>query len=103
MLTPNAAPASAISKLFNLPNAVNEDSVTVGFILTPVNVPAAAGTVIFAVPSNATPLIFLGVKNLSAEYALPAKVSPMTVLARMVSNVLVLPVGEITTPRNVSA
>ena len=37
----------------------------------PVNVPAAAGTVISALPSNATPLMFFEAANLVAVPALP--------------------------------
>jgi hypothetical protein len=41
------------------------------FVKLPVKVPASAVTVIFAVPSKATPLMVLGLANLVAVPALP--------------------------------
>ena len=61
-------------KLVKVPTLVKLDPVTVDFRLVPVNVPASAGTVIFPVPSNATPFIFLAVANLVAVPALPETV-----------------------------
>jgi hypothetical protein len=49
-----------------VPTDVREEVTTVEFNVVPVNVPAAAVTVIAALPSNATPLIFLGVVSVAA-------------------------------------
>ena len=53
-------------KSVKVPTVVKLDPVTVDFRLVPVNVPASAGTVIFAVPSNATPLMVFAFDNLVA-------------------------------------
>jgi hypothetical protein len=53
-------------KSVKVPTLVKLDPVTVDFRLVPVNVPASAGTVIFAVPSNATPLMVFAFDNLVA-------------------------------------
>ena len=55
------------SKDTNLPTLVKLEPVTVGFKVAPVNVPAAAVTVISAPPSNATPLMFFEAVNLVAK------------------------------------
>jgi hypothetical protein len=60
---PMDIPASATNKEFNVPNDSRLDWVTVEFNVLPVRVAAAAVTVIFAVPSNVTPLICLGVAS----------------------------------------
>jgi hypothetical protein len=54
-----------------VPTLVKLEPVTVAFNVLPVKVPAAAVTVISALPSNATPLMFLGVANFVAVAALP--------------------------------
>ncbi len=59
------------SKDTNLPTLVKLEPVTVEFKVVPVNVPAAAVTVISALPSNATPLMFFEAANLVAVAALP--------------------------------
>jgi hypothetical protein len=58
-------------RFVRVPTLVKLDPVTVDFRLVPINVPASAGTVIFPVPSKATPFIFLAVANLVAVPALP--------------------------------
>ncbi|WP_214293731.1 hypothetical protein, partial [Escherichia coli] len=45
----------------NVPTDVKEDAVTPLFSVAPVNVPAAAVTVTFVVPSNEVPFIVLAV------------------------------------------
>jgi hypothetical protein len=64
---------------------------------TPVSVAAAAGTVMFVCPSNATPLMLRAVLNFVAENALPESVAPMKVLASTISNLLV-PDDAVTLP-----
>ncbi len=54
-----------------VPTLVKLEPVTVDFKVVPVNVSAAAGAVISAVPSKATPVIFLDVAHLVAVPALP--------------------------------
>ncbi len=56
-----------------LPTEVSEEAVTPEFNVFPVNVPAAAVTVIAAVPSKTTPLIALAVAKAVAVSALPSK------------------------------
>ena len=58
-------------RLTSVPTLVKLEPVTVEFRLAPVSVPAAAGTVIFALPSKATPLIFFEAASLVAVPALP--------------------------------
>jgi hypothetical protein len=57
----------------NVPTEVSDELSTLGFSVVPVNVfaSAAAVMVIFAEPSNGTPLIFLGVASLVAVAAFP--------------------------------
>ena len=59
--------------LVNVPTLVKLDPVTVAFNVVPDNVPASAMAVIdiSALPSNATPLIFLVAANFVAVAALP--------------------------------
>ena len=59
--------------LVNVPMLVKLDPVTVAFNVVPDNVPASAIAVIdiSALPSNATPLIFLVAANFVAVAALP--------------------------------
>ena len=59
-------------KFAKVPTLVKLEPVTVDFNVVPVNVSAAAGTVISALPSNATPLMFFEAANLVAVPALPA-------------------------------
>ena len=54
-----------------VPTLVKLDPVTVDFNVVPLKVPASATTVISALPSNATPLIFLVAANFVAVAALP--------------------------------
>ena len=54
-----------------VPTAVNEDVTTLLASVVPVSVPAAAGTVIAALPSKLTPLIARAVANVVAVVALP--------------------------------
>ena len=56
-------PASATNNEFSVPSDIRLDCVTVEFNVSPVRVAAAAGTVMFAVPSKVTPLICLGVAS----------------------------------------
>ena len=58
-------------KLAKVPTEVNDELRTVGFKIVPVNVPAAAVTVISVAPSKAVPLIFLEVANLVAVAEFP--------------------------------
>jgi hypothetical protein len=60
-----------IVALVKVPTLVKLEPVTVAFKVFPDKVPAAAVTVMSALPSNATPLIFLGVANFVAAAALP--------------------------------
>lgn len=55
----------------NVPTDVKDDVVTPEFNVVPVNVPAAAVTVISAEPSNETPLIFRAVCRIVAVPAFP--------------------------------
>ncbi len=57
--------------LVKVPTVVRLEFVTVAFNVFPVSVPAAAGTVMSALPLNATPLMFLGVAKVVAVAALP--------------------------------
>ena len=50
-----------------VPKEVNEEANTSAFNVAPVNVPAAAVTVIGALPLKSTPLIALGVVRVAAE------------------------------------
>ena len=54
-----------------VPSAVNEDVTTVEFRVVPVSVPAAAVTVISALPLKETPFMFREVCKIVAEPALP--------------------------------
>ena len=56
----------------SVPTLVSEEAVTPEFSVVPVNVPAAAVTVISAVPLKETPLIFLAFCNIVALNALDA-------------------------------
>ena len=58
-------------RFVSVPTLVRLEPVTVEFNVVPDNVPAAAGTVMSALPSNATPLMFLGVAKVVAVAALP--------------------------------
>ncbi len=58
-------------KFANVPTLFKLEPVTVDFNVVPVNVSAAAGVVISALPSKATPLIVFAVANLVAVAALP--------------------------------
>jgi hypothetical protein len=60
-----------VDKLAIVPTLVKLEPVTVAFNVVPDSDPAAADTVISALPSNATSLMFLGVTNFVAEAALP--------------------------------
>jgi hypothetical protein len=59
----------------SVPTLVKLEPVTVDFKVVPVKVPASAVTVISPVPSNATPLMFLGVINFAEAEAVPAIVA----------------------------
>lgn len=59
--------AVAVLMFGEVPKLVRLDEVIPEFNVAPVRVPAAAVTVIEAVPSKAVPLIFLAVCNLGAE------------------------------------
>jgi hypothetical protein len=63
-----------IVKLVKVPKLVKLEPVTVEFNKFPVKVLASAAIVTFAVPSKATPLMFLGVANLVAVAAFPVGV-----------------------------
>ena len=67
----------ATPKDVSVPKLVSADVVTVLCKFVPVNVLASAGTVISTVPSNPTPLIFLGVDSLCAAAAVPLSVAPI--------------------------
>ena len=54
-----------------VPTLVSEDAVTPAANVAPVSVPAAAVTVMFAVPSNEVPFIVLAVCNAVAVPAFP--------------------------------
>jgi hypothetical protein len=60
-----------VVKLAIVPTLVKLEPVTVAFNVVPDSDPAAAVTVISALPSNATSLMFLGVANFVAVAALP--------------------------------
>ena len=90
-------PVSATVNEFSVPRDTKLDCVTVEFSVLPVRVAAAAGTVIFVVPSKITPLICLGVANCVAELALPVKVAPTKTVATTVSKLLV-PEAAVTLP-----
>ena len=62
-------------RFVKVPTEVRLDAVTPAASVFPVSVPAAAVTVISAVPSNATPLIFRAVASLVAVEALPVNVA----------------------------
>lgn len=61
----------------SVPTLVSADVVTVLCKFVPVSVLASAVTVMSAVPSNPTLLIFLGVNNLCAALAVPLNVAPI--------------------------
>ena len=61
-------------KLAKVPTLVKLDPVTVGLMTVPDKVFACAVTVIALLPSNATPLIFIGAANFVAVPALPVMV-----------------------------
>ena len=63
--------APPIVKPVKVPTEVSDEPVTVAFSAAPVNVPAAAETVIFEVPSNDTPLIVRAVCKAVAVAAFP--------------------------------
>ena len=71
--------------------------VTLAGIAVPVRVLAAAGTVIFAVPSKRTPLIVLAVSNLVDVLELPLILRPIISLASIILKKLV-PVAVTTLP-----
>ena len=56
-----------VAKVGVKPKDNNEEAVTLGANVVPVTVPAAAVTVIAALPSKATPLIALGVVSVAAD------------------------------------
>ena len=58
---------AAIVNPFNTPTDVKDEAVTPEFNVAPVNVPAAAVTVISALPLNDVPLINLAVVNVAAD------------------------------------
>lgn len=64
-------PRIGVIRVGELPNDVREEAVTPEANVAPVRVPAAAVTVIFALPSNDVPLIVRGVCNIVALPALP--------------------------------
>ena len=69
--------------MLSIPTLLRLELTTVEFIVVPVKVPAAAGTFIFAVPSNCTPLIVLDVSNFVAVKAFPVNVAPTNLEARI--------------------
>ncbi len=64
--------APLVVRPLSVPTLVSEDPVTLLASVEPVSVPAAAGTVIFAVPSKLTPLMVRAVARAVAVAALPA-------------------------------
>ena len=66
----------ATARLVSVPTLVSEDASTFAASVAPVSVPAAAtdAMVMFAVPSNATPLIVRAVASAVAVPALPVMV-----------------------------
>jgi hypothetical protein len=66
-------------RLVSVPTVVRLEEVTDEFIVAPVNVPAAAGTVIFVLPLKFTPFIDLAVCSTVAVVAFPVIV-PVTVI-----------------------
>ncbi len=68
---PVSVNAPEIDSDVSVPTEVSEDVTTVEFNVVPVRVPAAAVTVISAVPLNETPLIFRAVASDVAVAALP--------------------------------
>ncbi len=73
----------ATVKLFKSPTLVKLELTTLLANVVPVNVPAAAATVISELPLNATPLIFLEVARVVAVLALPVN-GPTKVFAVIV-------------------
>jgi hypothetical protein len=71
-------------RLVSVPTLVREDVTTDEFNVVPVNVPAAAVTVMSADPLNDTPLMFLAVCNVVAVEALPVR-APANVVAVIVA------------------
>jgi hypothetical protein len=65
------------------PTLVNDDVTTFVASVDPVNVPAAAGTVMLADPLNDTPLIVRGLARVVAVEALPLKVAVMIPAAKL--------------------
>ncbi len=74
---PTVIPVSLTANEFNVPTEFKLENLIVLLRVAPVSVSAAAGTLIFAVPSNATPLIFLAVSKRVAVNALPESVAPI--------------------------
>lgn len=64
-------PRAGVTKEGEFPKLVRDDAVTPDASVDPVRVPAAAVTVMSAVPSNDTPLIVLAVCNAVAVPAFP--------------------------------
>jgi hypothetical protein len=94
LVAPLAPAVSAVAEVeetvnpVNVPIDVNDDAVTPEFNVAPVNVPAAAVTVISAEPLNETPLMFLGVVSVAADVAvaaLPPIESPDAVPVKLVA------------------
>ena len=75
-----------------VPTVVKLELVILEFKVVPDNVPASATTVIFALPSNAVPLIFLAVANFEAVLAFPVKgpVKPVALIVPLVTTLVTL-------------
>jgi hypothetical protein len=86
---PIVRPGLSISREANVPNTERLDSVTVGFIVVPDKVSAAAVTVIFSVPLKLIPLIVLVVSSRVAELAFPDRLAPINSVASILLKVLV--------------
>jgi len=81
LFEPTFTPISPVTSSFSVPIDVKKLVVTLAGIAVPVSVLAAAGTVMFAVPSKGTPLIVLAVSNLVAVLELPLILRPIISLA----------------------
>jgi hypothetical protein len=91
------------SKLSSVPTEVKLEVSTVAFNSVPVSVPASAVTVMFAVPSNAVPLIVLAVVKRVAVPEFPVTLpvtlpvnAPVNVFAETVAAEIAVNEGELT-------
>jgi len=79
-VSPAISTVPPIVKAERVPTEVKEEAVTVAFKVFPLNVPAAAVTVMSAVPSKLTPLIALAVAKAVAVAASPAPAKEVVIL-----------------------